>query len=79
MSDESEPPASLDTTTTQPPADVRRDFWVLVAVGNAALLSLALGLLLLGFTDRGLVGGGLVGLGAGLTIYGVNRYRRRKA
>lgn len=78
MSDESDGTATLDPTRPQPPPKVRRDFWLLVGLFNAALLSLALGGMLLAFADRGLVGGLLIGLGIGLLTVGLRRYRRRR-
>lgn len=79
MSDDPEGTATLDAGPAQPPARVKRDFWILVGVANAALLALALGALLLAFTGRRTVATVLLGLGVGLTGYGVRRYRRRKA
>lgn len=78
MSDESDGTATLDAARPRPPPKVKRDFWLLVGVFNAALLSLALGLMLLAFTDRGPVGGLLLGLGAGLVVVGWQRYRKRR-
>lgn len=79
MSDDTEGPAAFETDRAQPSAAVKREFWVLVAVFNTALLALAVGVLLLAFTGRTGAGFVLAGLGAGLGGYGLRRYRRRKA
>ena len=79
MSDDPEGPAAIDAAQAQPPAAVKREFWILVAVFNTALLAFAVGALLLAFTGRTGAGFLLAGLGIGLGGFGLRRYRRRKA
>ena len=79
MSDDPEGPPPVEATRAEPPTRVKREFWILVAVFNTALLALALGILLLAYTDRMGLGILLAGLGTGLGGYGLWRYRRRKA
>ncbi|MUV89196.1 hypothetical protein GJ629_04195 [Halapricum sp. CBA1109] len=84
--DELEPaefdPESLGPDPPEPPADpaeadpqTARLFWGLVAVGNAALLSLSLGLMFVGFQGRVRLGGALVAAGLILTVYVAYRVR----
>lgn len=51
-------------------------FWYLVLVFNVALMALAIGLMLIVFLDRWVLGGQITIAGAILTAYGYYRYRK---
>lgn len=61
--------------TADVPAELRRAFWFLVVVFNAALLGVGLGLLLLVFERGPDLGVELLGAGLLLGAYGYLRYR----
>lgn len=58
------------------PPEVRRLFWVLVAVLDVAILAIAIGLMLIGFEGRWTLGGQLVLAGVVLLVYGWYKYHR---
>ncbi|MFB6152945.1 MAG: hypothetical protein ABEJ27_01705 [Halodesulfurarchaeum sp.] len=61
---------------SQPPAHVRREFWLLVALFNVALLGTGLGVLFLVFETGGPFGWAVLGVGLAAGGYGYGRYRR---
>lgn len=60
---------------TDAPADLRREFWVQVAIFNVAVLAAGVGALLIGFDGRWRAGGGLLLAGALSFLHGYRRYR----
>lgn len=67
-----------DPPATEPPAELRKQFWILVVVFNVALIATSLGLLFAGLDDRAVLGASLVFLGLGTFYFGIQRYRRVK-
>ena len=65
--------------TDGPSAGFRRQFWLLVAVLNVAMLATALGTFVLVFWSRPTLGVGLLALGVGAAVFGWQRYRRVRA
>jgi CHASE2 domain-containing sensor protein len=61
------------------PPELRREFLLLVAVLNAALLATSLGALVLVFWSRPAVGVGLVAFGVATGVFAWRRYRRVRA
>lgn len=61
------------------PAELRWQFWLLVAVLNVALLATALGVLVLVFRSRPALGAGLLAVGVGASVFAWRRYRRVRA
>lgn len=57
------------------PADLRREFWMQVAIFNVAVLLLGVGLLLLSLTGRTMLGAGLLAVGVLSFVRGYRRYR----
>lgn len=55
--------------------ELKRQFWSLVLVFNAALLSLSVGAMLVGFQGNWNAGGSLLAAGVILSLYGGFRYR----
>jgi hypothetical protein len=73
--DDRDGPERADGPGSEPPAELKRAFWVLVAVVDAALLALALGVLLIAFRGEFTLGGALLVAGGGLAFYARERYR----
>jgi hypothetical protein len=67
-----------DPPATEPSAELRKEFWILVVVFNVALLGTALGLLLATLNGQPMLGVSLVFLGAGAFYFGLQRYRHVK-
>jgi hypothetical protein len=67
-------------TTGGPDVDavVRHDFWLLVGIGNAALLCLSLGPMLVAFRGRLVAGGAVFAAGLLALAGGGHRYRRAR-
>lgn len=63
---------------TEPSAELRKQFWLLVVVFNAALIATSLGVLLATLDGKPVIGGALVFLGLGAFYFGLQRYRRIK-
>lgn len=59
--------------------ELRTQFWLLVGVLNVAILATTLGVLVLAFWSRPLVGIGLLTLGVGAAVFAWRRYRRLRA
>lgn len=59
-----EVPAAADFDEADADPELRRQFWTLVALFNVALFGTSLGLMLVGFEGRWLVGGGIFAAGA---------------
>ena len=57
-------PAAADLDETDADPELRRQFWTLVALFNVALFGTSLGLMLVGFEGRWLVGGAMFAAGA---------------
>ncbi|MDH5020683.1 DUF7322 domain-containing protein [Halobacterium rubrum] len=55
--------------------ELQRKFWTLVLVFNAAILSLSIGAMLVGFQGDWDAGGSLLAAGIVLSVYGGFRYR----
>ncbi|SEW02883.1 DUF7322 domain-containing protein [Halobacterium jilantaiense] len=55
--------------------ELKRQFWSLVLVFNAALLALSVGAMLVGFQGDWDAGGSLLAAGAILSVYGSYKYR----
>lgn len=64
---------------TAPDAELRRQFWLLVGLLNVALLSTALGVLVLVFWVRLWLATGLLAIGVAAGVFAVLRYRRVRA
>lgn len=67
-----------DPPATEPSAELRKQFWILVVVFNAALIATSLGALLATLDGQPVIGGSLVFLGLGAFYFGLQRYRRIK-
>lgn len=67
---------NADLADRDVPKAIQRQFWVLVGIFNVALFATSLGLMLVGFERRWVVGGSLVFLGLGAFYLGWMRYRR---
>gem|GEM_PF-5692424 len=65
-----------DVDGTQPTAELRRQFWLLVGALNVALLATALGVLVLVFWVRFWLATGLLAVGVAAGVFAVLRYRR---
>lgn len=55
--------------------ELKRKFWSLVLVFNAALLAVSVGAMLVGFQGDWDLGGSLLAAGAILSVYGFYKYR----
>lgn len=55
--------------------ELKRKFWSLVLVFNAALLAVSVGVMFVGFEGAWETGGSLVAAGAILSVYGFYKYR----
>lgn len=64
-----------DPPSTEPPAALRKQFWILVVVFNVALLATSLGVLLAALDGRPTLGSSLAFLGVGAFYFGIQRYR----
>lgn len=60
------------------PADLRKQFWILVVVFNAALIAVSLGALLATLDGKPVIGSSVLFLGLGAFYFGLQRYRRIK-
>lgn len=69
---------AADPPATEPSAELRKHFWILVVVFNAALIATSLGALLATLDGQPVIGGSLVFLGLGALYFGLQRYRRIK-
>lgn len=64
--------------TADVPADLRRTFWTLVALFNAALLGVGLGVLVIAFRGRWAAGGAAIAAGLAAFAVGYRRYRAER-
>lgn len=67
-----------DGSVDTPPANLRREFWILVALFNIGLMGIGLGILLVVFEPGSGIGWPVLGLGLAAGGYGFGRYRRRE-
>lgn len=68
-------PTAPNYSNQDAPPELRRAFWSSVLLFNVALFGLSLGLMLIGFQQRWLFGGGLVLIGLVAFVRGWLRYR----
>lgn len=68
--------STTDADGSDPPPELRRQFWLLVGALNVALLATALGILVLVFWARLSLGTGLLAVGVGAGVFAALRYRR---
>lgn len=71
-------PDPPDPSNADVPADLRKQFWLLVVVFNVALIASSLGVLLATLDGKPIIGSSLAFLGAGAFYYGYQRYQRVK-
>lgn len=71
-------PDPPDPSNAEVPADLRKQFWLLVVVFNVALIATSLGVMLATLDGKPIIGFSLAFLGAGAFYYGLQRYRRVK-
>lgn len=68
-------PSTQSYADRDAPPELKRAFWTTVLLFNVALLAVSLGLMLVGFQQRFLFGGGLVLVGLVAFVRGWLRYR----
>lgn len=72
------PDATPDTSEADVPAELQKQFWILVVIFNVALIAASLGVLLAVFQDKFVTGGAVFFLGLGAFYFGYQRYHRVK-